>query len=315
MDFVALDFETANPKHPPCAIGLVLVRNGEIVDEYHSLINPAQPFNRHCIAVHGITASDVKNAPLFSEMWPELKPYFSRYPVVGHNILFDKFVLEKAVRRSGLELLPLVYYDTLGLCRYNFPDANGFDLASACLAFGVPLMQHHNALDDARAAAQLMIALMENEGRAIFPAALGDAIDRCFDVEDPDNEVHEDATQPTQARGPEYATTTAEMDTVERIVFPGSTFVLTGTIGNYDRLELERLIESYGGNVTRSVSRRTTYVIVGLQDLTLVCDREGAKSRKILKAEELRSQGHNVKIVDAAVFVDVLQALPAPASV
>ncbi|WP_311408713.1 exonuclease domain-containing protein, partial [Liquorilactobacillus uvarum] len=99
MDFVALDFETANFKrNSACSIALTVVRNDHIVDEFYSLINPQVPFNQRNIQIHGIRPEDVSNAPTFLELWPHLSPLFAPNKlIVAHNATFDCSVLKNTL--------------------------------------------------------------------------------------------------------------------------------------------------------------------------------------------------------------------------
>ena len=73
-DFVAIDFETANNERTSvCAVGIVVVRDGEIVDSYYSLIHP-EPNYYVFTYIHGITQSDTESAPLFPEVWKQIEP-------------------------------------------------------------------------------------------------------------------------------------------------------------------------------------------------------------------------------------------------
>ena len=108
MDFIAIDFETSNHKSAPCSIGVVEVKNNEIVNEYYSLINPEQSFSSNCVRIHGITTKDVVDSPTFPVVWEQIRHYFSRLPVVAHSAGFDKSVLEKTAHRYNIDLLPIV---------------------------------------------------------------------------------------------------------------------------------------------------------------------------------------------------------------
>ncbi|MBA1394198.1 exonuclease, partial [Lactobacillus sp. XV13L] len=70
MNFTAMDFETAN-RHPEsaCSLALVMVRDNQIVDRFYTVINPQMPFDAQNIKIHGITASDVRDAPTMAEVW------------------------------------------------------------------------------------------------------------------------------------------------------------------------------------------------------------------------------------------------------
>ena len=305
MDFIAIDFETANAKQYPCAVGLVVVENNIIIDEYYTLINPGQPFSRTNVAIHGITAKDVAEAPTFPEVWGAIGRYFTRYPVVAHNASFDKSVLEKTVRRCKLDTLPMVYYDTMGLYRHNRPEAEAFDLPSVCAALHIDNGHHHNALADAKAAAHIMICLLSNREYAIFPEAVSGIY---LDVPRREDGTDGEPASLSFMAGhePELSATTAAMDDIAEILFDGSTFVITGVIAGYDRADLETQIQARGGTVSGNVSKKTRYVIAGLQDVSVVKDSEGAKSRKILKAEALRAEGHDIKILEAGVLLSAL---------
>ncbi|WP_229115201.1 exonuclease domain-containing protein [Bacteroides intestinalis] len=76
-DFIAIDFETANDsRDSACQIGITTVKNGQIKDVKSWLINPESYFNSFNTMIHGITEKDVKDKPTFSELWPEISPYF-----------------------------------------------------------------------------------------------------------------------------------------------------------------------------------------------------------------------------------------------
>lgn len=71
MNFVAIDFETANgSRDSACAIGAVVVRDGKIVERKYSLINPKVPFQKFCTYIHGITDLAVRKAPTFEDIYP-----------------------------------------------------------------------------------------------------------------------------------------------------------------------------------------------------------------------------------------------------
>lgn len=70
MNFVAMDFETANHQaHSACSLALVMVQNSQIVDEYYTLIQPETPFFWRNVQIHGIHQEDVRNAPKFPDVW------------------------------------------------------------------------------------------------------------------------------------------------------------------------------------------------------------------------------------------------------
>jgi len=74
-DFIAIDFETAN-QHPSsvCSVGVVMVRDGQMVDSFYSLIQPEPNYYSYfCQRVHGITQIETDDAPVFSKVWQQLE--------------------------------------------------------------------------------------------------------------------------------------------------------------------------------------------------------------------------------------------------
>ena len=100
-DFVAIDFETANNERSSvCSVGIVIVRGGEIVDKFYSLINPAPDYyNYWCTQVHGLTRKDTEDAPTFIDVWAQIGPMIEGLPLVAHNRPFDESFL-KAVFKA-----------------------------------------------------------------------------------------------------------------------------------------------------------------------------------------------------------------------
>ena len=160
MNFVAIDFETAtgNPASA-CAIGLVEVDHGEIIREEYRLIQPPNNYySYHNILVHGITPEQTANQPAFEDVIRPLLPMIEGKVLVAHNEPFDRRVM-----RASMAYYDMFYED------FDLPDkwqctcriyrAKGFKPASlnACSTrMGIEL-NHHHALSDAQACAQLYI--------------------------------------------------------------------------------------------------------------------------------------------------------------
>lgn len=158
--FVAIDFEHLTPNHETaCAVGMVKVINQVIVQEFYSLIKPApddrKPLNTH---VHGITEEMCANAPTFDELLPFMERFTDGYPIVVHNHGTEKSVLEKACRYYGKTDSPL--YQPSFIDTYNF---TGKSLEESCKTAGIKLKEHHNALEDARACAELYMKVQGGE--------------------------------------------------------------------------------------------------------------------------------------------------------
>ena len=161
--FVAVDVETANYERSSiCAIGAVKVIDGVIVDKKYSLVCP-EPNWYHwaCMKVHGLSDDDTWNAPSFGTVWKEWSKWIGGLPLVAHNAPFDSSCIKAACRIYGLDE-PETFHDTLAAARKNIPKGMcaSKSLDALCDFFGIPLENHHNALDDALAAAKLAIILL-----------------------------------------------------------------------------------------------------------------------------------------------------------
>lgn len=159
MNFTAIDFETAI-RHHICAVGIITVENGLIIDEYHTLIKPPNnEYNWHNIQVHGITERDTQYAHTFDKIYPEIKKRLQGKIVVAHNESFDRNVLQKTMAENGLDYSELNISErwecTMKLCRANDKYPSG-KLDECCAVDNIEL-QHHEALSDARACAQLYL--------------------------------------------------------------------------------------------------------------------------------------------------------------
>lgn len=156
--FSAIDFETA-VSHNVCSVGIVTVNHGEIVEEYHQLIQPPfNDYNYYNIRVHGITPEDTYDAPIFSEVFPEIAQRLNGRLVVAHNEGFDRGVLLKSMRDYNIHHSAL---DTAEKweCTVKIFRGLGFkknNLAACCERHSIEL-KHHDALSDAKACAKLFL--------------------------------------------------------------------------------------------------------------------------------------------------------------
>jgi len=154
-DFVAIDFETANNERTSvCSVGIVIVRNGEFVDSFYSLIQPEPNYyNYWCTQVHGLTKSDTENAPIFPEVWKHIESKIKDLPLVAHNKAFDESCLKAVFRCYQMDYPDYEFYCTCMASRKAFPQAENHQLHTISELCGYTLENHHHALADAEACA------------------------------------------------------------------------------------------------------------------------------------------------------------------
>ncbi|MCE5210526.1 MAG: 3'-5' exonuclease [Deltaproteobacteria bacterium] len=162
MNFLALDFETANYyQDSACALGLVRVEDNRIVDQASFLIRP--PYRYFVFTyIHGITWEDVADQPTFAEHWQSIKPFFEGIDfAVAHNASFDRNVLRACCERHGIIKPAVDFQCTMKLSRKVF-HLYPTNLPAVCRNFNIDL-QHHDALSDTLACARIMIEILKKQ--------------------------------------------------------------------------------------------------------------------------------------------------------
>ena len=157
LDFVAIDFETANQsRDSACAVGIAVARDGRIVEERSFLIRPPSDWFMFS-HIHGLGWDDVRNAPTFGELWPVLRGYLSGVDfLVAHNAGFDRGVLGACCESYGLDFPQTPFECTVRLARAQWR-LRPTRLPDVCRHLDIPL-RHHDAGSDARACAQIVLA-------------------------------------------------------------------------------------------------------------------------------------------------------------
>jgi len=161
-DFAAIDFETANNERTSvCSVGVVIVRDGKIVDNFYSLIQPEPNYYSYwCSQVHGLCRQDTDDAPVFPKVWKQLMPLIGDLPLVAHNKAFDESCLKAVFRCYGMDYPDYVFYDTLRAARRVFPRAENHQLHTVSALCGYIMEHHHHALADAEACAQIALKIL-----------------------------------------------------------------------------------------------------------------------------------------------------------
>ncbi|MBR4264489.1 MAG: 3'-5' exonuclease [Bacteroidales bacterium] len=159
-NFAAIDFETANEQRTSvCSVGIVIVKNREIVDKIYELIQPEPNYYKwYNTAVHGLTQEDTENAPVFPKVWEKIAPKIEGLPLVAHNKAFDESCLKAVFRCYRMDYPDYEFYCTLKQSRTVWKEGkHTLDvIAERC---GYDLSQHHHALADAEACAAIALKI------------------------------------------------------------------------------------------------------------------------------------------------------------
>lgn len=161
-DFAAIDFETANQElSSVCSVGIVIVRNGIITDRFYSLIQPEPNFyNYGNNAVHGLTYEDTVKEFVFPDVWKQIVPLIEGLPLVAHNKGFDESCLKAVFRTYQLDYPDYRFYCTLAESRRQLRHLPNHQLHTVAEDCGYILINHHNALADAEACAEIAMQLL-----------------------------------------------------------------------------------------------------------------------------------------------------------
>lgn len=160
--YIVFDVETPNRyNNRMSAIGISVVENGRIGDEFYSLVDPEQPFDWFNTKLTGINEETVFDAPAFPELWERIEPVMSSGILVAHNAGFDLGVLRRCLSGYEIEWKPSVK----GLCtvvmgRKLLPGIS-HRLNDMCDYYGICL-NHHHADSDSRACAEILLRYMES---------------------------------------------------------------------------------------------------------------------------------------------------------
>lgn len=281
-DFIAIDVETANADFASiCAIGLAHFRGGQLFQTLKILIDPEDDFDPINIAIHGIRPEDVAGKPTISRALPAIEASLANVVAVHHSP-FDKTAFARSATKYGTSALSCVWLDTMRVARRawpNFAANGGYGLSSLAARLDIDF-SHHDPADDARAAGLIMLQAIETTG-----LGLEDWLQR---VELPISGIpsgkHAKDGNPAGA------------------LFP-NVVVFTGQL-EIPRVEAAAAAAKCGCTVADTVSRRTTILVVGDQDLRKT--KGQSKSSKHRKVEEMIAQGAPIRIVGESDFMSMI---------
>lgn len=273
--YVAIDFEVADSKtQMPCQIGLAVVKDGLITEQISRYIQPPEnKYSVYCTRVHGITPDMTKDAPLFPQVWDEIKQYFDDAFIVAHNASFDMSVLAKALEYYGLDAPAITGY----ACTCEIFDKA--KLPEVCAAYDIVVDNHHDGLCDAVCCAKVYaeyaqghaplheIVKIPTEGKAkkapVFDeselaghkALRGDVLKKDLSNADPANPFYD-----------------------KKVVITG--------VFSIDREELAQWLKRMGADIDVSIGKKTQIVLVG----------EKAGPKKLEKIAQMQESGIDIRV-------------------
>jgi len=159
MQFIALDFETANTLRTSiCSVGLAFVEDGHIRETVSFYVKPEPYYFRDDFTeLHGIGYAQTDNAPSFPALWKKIKPLLHEKKVIAHNAAFDFFVLNDTLKAHGLSFPNMEVHCSLRIARRCL-NLHQYKLNVLAEYYNIEL-KHHDAMSDASACANIALKL------------------------------------------------------------------------------------------------------------------------------------------------------------
>ena len=269
VDFVSIDVETSCSRSSSiCQVGIVGFHQGREVLTYSTLVDPREPFDRFNVALHGIDAHHVRGQPHFGKIYGQVARHLHDRVTVAHSS-FDRGALSAAAAQHGRSPFAARWLDSVEVARRAWPSLPNHKLNTVAAHLGLTFT-HHDALNDARVAGLIVVKASEEPGLGLTDWFTSP---RKFKARAP---VARDGGE-----GP----------------LAGHSVCMTGDF-SAPKADIADQIAAAGGAVTSSVSRKTTMLVLGVQDPSTFAGKD--KSAKHIKALELRAAGQAIEIVDEA---------------
>ncbi len=294
MQFVALDVETANADMASiCQVGLARYQDGSLVEEWKTYVDPDDYFDAMNVSIHGIDEEMVKGAPSFPCVALYLWDHLSDRVVVCHTH-FDRVAIRQAFAKHHMPLPVFTWLDSARVARRAWEEfaRRGYGLKNVCQFLGYQFSQH-DALEDAKAAAHVLLAAMAKTGLDVA-GWLNRAEEPIFASSAPWSH-HPGISRDGNPEGPLF----------------GEVLVFTGAL-SIPRNEAAEMAAAVGCAVADGVTKKTTILVVGDQDVRKLAGQE--KSSKHRKAEDLIKTGQPIRIIRETDFRELADSSRKPTS-
>lgn len=259
-------------------IGILKVRNNEIVDKYDQLIKPSYEINSFITDLTGISNEMVKDMPSIIDIKDSVLEFIGNDIIIGHNTSFDiRFINEGFSTNINNKFM-----DTMQFSRKLFPE-----------------LEHHRLSD-----LNKYLNLNNNEHRAI-----SDCISTKYLYDNIKKLMKEKKLEINDLwvgrRGIDIKSIVPDdIQIDEDNFFFNRHIVFTGKLEKMERKTAMKLVVNLGGILDNSVTRSTNYLILGDNNYNAVL--RGEKSSKHKKAEKLKLEGQDIDIIDELTFYDLL---------
>lgn len=309
LDYVAIDFETANSyRGSPCAVGLVRVRDGIPVAERRWLIRPPEEvdyFDGFNTCIHGITADMVANAPRWKVALPHIVEFIGTDVVVAHNAGFDIGVIRYACAVDNIEWPKLRFLCTMVLARRAL-SLPSYRLPFVINAVGGCIDDHHDPLADAHAVVEVIRGLAKVHGACDISELAQSVGIRIGHMQSGiyKGSVAVSGSGPSRLVQPEL-----NPDADPDGYLYGRVVVFTGTLMSMTRRIAWAECARVGAIAQGDTTKRTNVLVIG--DVNPAVLRPGSDvTGKTRRAFELQDNGQDIEVMTEDDFLRCLDGKP-----
>lgn len=290
-EFYALDVETANEQYwSICQVGIARFVDGEVVDTWQTMVDPETHFRAANVGIHGIQPEHVAGAIKLPELLDITRTKLGGQRV-AHHMPFDRLAFCRCSAHCSCDELDCHWIDTASVARQVWQQfrERGYSLANIARTLEITQSAHHDALNDAITAGKILCKAFDEIG--YIP------------------EIEPKKQRLSKSSGGHAFGDDTELRTIANSdpnplgIFFGEVIVFTGEL-SIPRVEAAHLAYSVGCNIDMGVTRATTMLVVGTQDLSLLAGF--SKSSKHRKAEELIEKGQHIRIISEDDFFEMV---------
>lgn len=304
---LAIDFETANStRGSVCSLGYALFQNDEIENREY-LIDPEEEFDWYNVQIHGITPEKVEGKKKFPEVWSEVNKHIDENTlVIAHNASFDMSVIRYTCDKYQIKYPEFDYVCTWKMSKKYYDKYPTYSLDYIAKQLRVEFI-HHNAKEDAYVCLKIFFDIIKRYDENIDLALEN------FELKK--GKMFSDGYIPCGSKSKKRYNSKYKGFDINSIISEDTNFdkehpfydkivVFTGRLNSLSRKEAMQKVVNVGGHIGNSLTKKTDYLVMGIQDLKLLHGEE--KSNKIKKAEKYIEDGSKIELIDESIFLKLL---------
>ncbi|WP_435373772.1 exonuclease domain-containing protein [Staphylococcus nepalensis] len=302
MDFVAIDLETANSDRSSiCALGMVKVKDNKIIETYYTLVNPETYFDGFNVMIHGIKEGDVVNSPTFENIYTDITAFTNGYDLVAHSTRFDMYAITDCMIKYDLSIWENNYFCSQRISQELRKGLASYRLNDLVFQFNLTSFEHHNALEDAKASANIIDYFIQNNELESFELF-------CDTYEFKIGKLNKNGfVKRPNSKAIKIALDYSNINPQKNSIFFDKTICFTGKLQKYTRKEVAQVVTNIGANWVDRVTENVDYLVIGnLENLEKATGYK--ESSKIKKAKVNADKGLPIQILSELEFYKEMES-------